>query len=180
MRSEILVIDDSPDILSLTSKVLPEENYRVRVATTGKEGIASCGRRQPDLILLDLRLFDESGYDVCATLKEDPKTKEIPIIFLSASDEPLDKAKSLALGAVDFITKPFHSMELLARISTHLTLHRLQNQMKTLNEELEHRVAQKTEELTRIYKASQALSEEILYYPLLCNIVKSASAGFPY
>ncbi len=177
IQGEILVIDDNPDVLSLTKAILVEKGYKVRVANSGQRGLSSCRLSPPDMILLDLHLPDLTGYEVCKTLKEEEGTQNIPVVFVSASNETIDKVQGLALGAVDFITKPFQEAELLARISTHLTINHLQTQLQNFNQELEQRVAQQTQELSRVYRASQALTEELMFHPLLCKIVQSACEG---
>ncbi len=174
IQHEILVVDDNPDILSLTRALLSEKGFKVRVANTGQGAVASCRLSPPDMVLLDLSLPDLSGYEVCSLLKEQVVTREIPVVFVSASHGTIDKVKAFSLGAVDFITKPFHEPELLARINTHLTISQLQRRLQEFSQELEQRVDQQTQELSRVYQASQTLSKELMFHPLLCNIIKSA------
>ncbi|MEE8124969.1 MAG: response regulator, partial [Nitrospirales bacterium] len=150
IQHEILVVDDNPDILSLTRALLSEKGFKVRVANTGQGAVASCRLSPPDMVLLDLSLPDLSGYEVCSLLKEQVVTREIPVVFVSTSHGTIDKVKAFSLGAVDFITKPFHEPELLARINTHLTISQLQRRLQEFSQELEQRVDQQTQELSRV------------------------------
>jgi signal transduction histidine kinase len=146
--STILVVDDTHENLRLLSGILKEQGYSVRLAPSGSLAIESALTTPPDLILLDIMMPSVDGYEVCRRLKADSRTSSIPIIFLSALNEPLDKVKAFALGGVDFITKPFHVEEVLVRISTHLSLQHMQRQLETHNTQLEARVHERTEALS--------------------------------
>lgn len=139
-RSEILVVDDTTASLDLLSELLSDTGYSVRPAQDGKMALLSAKARPPDLILLDVRMPGIDGYEVCQRLKADPATADVPVIFLSALRETGDKVRGFALGAVDYIAKPFQPEEVLARVRTHLELRRLQC-------ELEERVTRRTAEL---------------------------------
>jgi DNA-binding response OmpR family regulator len=125
-RGNILIIDDNPDNLRLLSNMLTEQGYKARSATNGKLALASVHSAPPDLILLDITMPSMNGYEVCKQLKADEQTRDIPVIFISALDEVLDKVKAFSVGGVDYITKPFQFEEVLARVKTHLALHRFQ------------------------------------------------------
>ncbi|MDM8517243.1 response regulator [Desulfobacterales bacterium HSG16] len=136
-NADILLIDDTHDNLRLLSKLLIEHGYYVRPVSDGKGAISAIKGQLPDLILLDIMMPGMNGYDVCETLKKDKRTREIPVIFISALDETVDKVKAFSAGGVDFITKPFQEEEVLARVKTHLRLRNLQKQLETRNAELE-------------------------------------------
>jgi DNA-binding response OmpR family regulator len=149
--ANILIVDDKPDNLRLLSHILSHYDYKVRSVTNGNTALKAVWAKHPDLILLDINMPHMSGYEVCETLKADERTKEIPIIFLSAMDNVLDKVKAFNAGGVDYITKPFQIEEVLARIENQLTIQRLQKQLiqqneqlAELNQNLEKLVEQKT------------------------------------
>src|SRR5688500_15762533 len=110
--------------------MLKDRGYRVRPVPSGKLALLAAGRDPPDLILLDINMPQMNGYEVCQHLKADDKLKGIPIIFISALTEPLDKVKAFAIGGVDYLTKPFQMEELHARVETHLKLRRLQIELE--------------------------------------------------
>ena len=121
----ILIIDDEPESRTFLTAILTQEGYKVRAADSGELALSSIALRQPELILLDIRMEGMDGWDVCRRLKEDKTTLDIPVIFLSASVEPDQRVIGLKMGAVDFVTKPYQRDELLARVRTHLELRRL-------------------------------------------------------
>jgi two-component system, sensor histidine kinase and response regulator len=139
-KGNILVVDDSPDNLRVLSANLTTMGYKVRCVTNGEMALVSIDSHQPDLILLDIRMPILNGYEVCKRIKTNPKTKDIPIIFLSALDDVLDKVKAFEIGGSDYVTKPFHSEEILARIANQLTIQRLQNQLATQNQQLRQEI----------------------------------------
>ncbi len=118
----ILTIDDHPLNLRIIEKTLSKEGYRVLSAANGPSGRRLARQQQPDLILLDIKMPGEDGFDVIRSLKQDPATMAIPVIFLTASHSVTSKLKGFQLGAVDYITKPFHPLEVIARIRLHLKL----------------------------------------------------------
>lgn len=135
-KKQILVVDDKPDNLRLLSAMLAQHHYEVRKALDSKQVVASVEADAPDLILLDIRMPEINGYEVCRTLKSNPATTEIPVIFLSALDDTLDKVNAFSAGGVDYITKPFQEAEVLARIENQLKIRDLQRQLQVQNEEL--------------------------------------------
>jgi len=148
---EILVVEDTPASLKLISDVLTEEGYQVRPANSGELALASVAAKIPDLILLDIRMPGLNGFEVCEKLKGEARSREVPVIFLSAFTEADQHVKGFELGAVDFITKPFEKAELLARVKTHLELTQLRNH-------LEEEVERKTSELQKSHvQLEQAL-----------------------
>src|SRR4051812_27348593 len=136
--TSILVVDDTPANLQVLAGMLKERNYKVRPVPSGKLALLAAQREPPDLILLDINMPDMNGYEVCAQLKADEKLRGIPIIFISALTEPLDKVKAFATGGVDYITKPFQMEELHARVETHLKIRRLQLELEKTNLQLAH------------------------------------------
>lgn len=134
-RCNILIVEDMISIQQYLTKLLSKHGYKVRSFSNGKMALNSIRHNPTDIILLDIKIPDMNGYEVCKALKADEVTSEIPIIFLSALDEPIDKVKAFNLGCSDYITKPFEPEEILARIKTQLTI---QEQKKQLKEEIEH------------------------------------------
>jgi len=132
-RGNILIVDDLPDNLRLLRDTLREEGYKVRSAITGAMAIRAAQSPSTELILLDIKLPDIDGYEVCRQLKSDERTADIPIIFLSALNETFNKVQGLAAGGVDYIAKPFQVEEVLARVETHLTIRRLQQKLQKQN-----------------------------------------------
>lgn len=121
-RGNILVVDDTPDNLRLLVGLLSEQGYQVRPVPNGKLALSGAQAIPPDLILLDVMMPEMDGYETCRRLKASPKTKHIPIIYLTAKASTEDIVKGFNLGAVDYVTKPFNQTELLARVDTHLSL----------------------------------------------------------
>ncbi|HWQ65334.1 MAG TPA: PAS domain S-box protein [Methanospirillum sp.] len=156
----ILVIDDVPANLKLLSDILTPL-YNVRPASSGRLALKSLTVATPDLILLDIRMPEMDGYQVCTHLKSHDETKMIPVIFISALDDTADKVKGFHLGAVDFITKPFQSEEVLARVETHLALRKLQKQLETQNIELQSEIS-KREQIEEELRKYQTHLEELV------------------
>ena len=157
-RKNILIIDDSPDNLRLLSSTLTKQGYQVRCAKSGSIALTGVRNFLPDLILLDIKMPEMNGYEVCQKLKANEQTCAIPVIFLSALDEPFDKVRAFAVGAVDYITKPFQVEEVLARINHQLELQTAKVKIYQLNAELEQRVQLRTAELEAV---NQKLKREI-------------------
>lgn len=134
--ASILVVDDTPANLQVLAGMLKDRGYKVRPVPSGKLALLAAERDPPDLILLDINMPEMNGYEVCQHLKADEKLKGIPIIFISALTDQLDKVKAFATGGVDYITKPFHLEELYARVETHLKLRRLQIELEETNSQL--------------------------------------------
>jgi sigma-B regulation protein RsbU (phosphoserine phosphatase) len=132
----ILIVDDTPANLRLLSQMLAEQGYHVRPVPDGPLALAAVRAEAPDLILLDIRMPGMDGYQVCERLKADPRTRDIPIIFISALDATQDKVRAFHAGGVDYITKPFQAAEVLARVETHLALRELQQQLQAANERM--------------------------------------------
>lgn len=129
----ILLVDDVPENINILYQTLSNQGYLFAVATNGKETFTAVESEKPDLILLDIMMPEISGFDVCKKLKQDPKTSDIPIIFLTAKNELDDKVKGFKLGAVDYITKPFEAEEVKARVATHVRLRKSEQRLIELN-----------------------------------------------
>ena len=134
----ILLVDDNPTNLQVLFQTLEGVGCKLLIAKNGNGALAIAGKARPDLILLDIMMPDIDGYEVCRQLKADRATADIPVIFLSALGETEDKVKGLHLGAVDYITKPFQPDEVIARVNTHLTIHRLKREVENQKDQLEH------------------------------------------
>jgi len=133
--SNVIVVDDTPANLQLLTGMLKERGYKVRPVPSGKLALQAAKNDPPDLILLDVMMPEMDGYEVCKQLKADEKLKEIPVIFISALNETMDKVRAFTVGGVDYVTKPFQFGEVDARVRTHLEL---QRQRRKLNENYEH------------------------------------------
>lgn len=130
-KDTLLVIDDIPENVKLLLNFLTNAGFKVLIAQDGEEGIRTAEYVCPDLILLDVMMPDVDGFEVCQVLKSEAKTKDIPIIFMTALADTLNKIRGFELGAADYITKPFHQEEVLARVTAHLNLRRMQRQLQT-------------------------------------------------
>lgn len=140
-KHEILVVDDTPASLQLLTRILTNSGYRVRPATDGLLALRSVAAKAPDLILLDVKMPNMDGFEVCRRLKSDVKSREIPVLFISALGETSERIKGFETGGLDYISKPFETEDVLARVRTHLRL-------RDLTEQLEQKVRQRTKELS--------------------------------
>jgi putative two-component system response regulator len=148
-KATILIVDDSPDSIAVISASL-KAVYRVKVAITGEKALAIASDDAPDLILLDIMMPEMDGYETCRRLKLNPKTAEIPVIFLTAKSDAVDEEKGFELGAEDYIAKPPSPPIVHARIRTHLRLKSVRDFLKDKNEFLEAEVERRTREIGRI------------------------------
>lgn len=146
---KILAVDDNPINLKLLSRALVNTKYKLFTASSGEEALSIAQEDHPDLILLDVIMPGMSGYEVCKKLQENEQTAYVPVIFLSAKNEPVDKAKGLALGAVDYLTKPFNPLEINARVRTHLTARRSTIYLLRKNQELSEQIEKLQEQLNK-------------------------------
>lgn len=141
-RGVILIVDDSPANLTLLDSILQEQGYTVRAAISGELALKNIQRQLPDLVLLDVNMPGMSGYDVCKALKDDPALAEVPVIFVSAASDTADKLRAFEEGGVDYVTKPFQTQEVLARVETHLTLAAARKELEQKNSALENALAE--------------------------------------
>ncbi len=133
ITSTILLIDDVPANLKLLGNILIAEGHRILQATNGELALKAAQREKPDLILLDINMPGMDGFEVCTRLKGNPELQDIPVIFISASDETNDIVQALTLGGIDYINKPFRAEEVLARVRTHVKLNRQSRELQELN-----------------------------------------------
>lgn len=171
-QGNILVVDDTPDNLRLLVGMLQGRGYEVRPVPNGKLALSGARGFLPDLILLDIMMPEMDGYEVCSKLKADERTKDIPVIFISALSDVLDKVKAFSVGGVDYITKPFQEEEVLARVSTHLANQHLQKSLQSKNEELAEtndklentlqQLQEKNQELSKTLQQLKATQQELI------------------
>jgi len=154
--ADILIVDDTLENLQLLASILKEVGYKVRPASSGKQAIAAIEHRQPDLILLDIKMPEMDGYEVCRLLKSRPETKAIPIIFISALTDLEDKLKAFQVGGLDYISKPFQFEEVKARVWTHL-------QLKSYQDEMEVKVAEGVQNVKLLTEEVIETQREIIF-----------------
>lgn len=159
---QILVVDDTPANLKLLSSLLFEHGYQVRPVTSSLMALKSVSIEKPDLIILDVKMPELDGYEVCRRLKLDEHSRDIPVIFISALDEVGKKVIGFKAGGVDYITKPFQEEEVLIRVETHLALSRMQQELQARNAQLEQEISRRKkveEELLRAHDERRRLNE---------------------
>ncbi|MGQ1783920.1 MULTISPECIES: hybrid sensor histidine kinase/response regulator [unclassified Saccharicrinis] len=146
-KGKVLVVDDNPKNIQVLGNILNDNNYNVEVALGGKEAIEWIKEESFDLMLLDIMMPEINGFEVCQTIRKDPKYDIMPIIYLSAKNDKESTVLGFKAGGQDFITKPFDTAELLARVSTHIELKKSKEQILAANNQLEEKVHQRTFEL---------------------------------
>ncbi|CAN1210497.1 PleD family two-component system response regulator [Tumidithrix helvetica PCC 7403] len=156
-REYILVVDDTSHNLRLLSSMLTRRGYEVRGVIDGQMALMGIHAELPDLILLDINMPKMDGFQVCEQLKADPKTCDIPVIFISARDEVLDKVQAFSVGGVDYVTKPFQLAEVLARVENQLTLRRLQKKLQQQNDQLRQEIQSRLSAEAALQKANEEL-----------------------
>ena len=161
-KGDILIVDDTPDNLRLLSTMLRSQGYRVRTAINGQLALKGSKIAPPDLILLDINMPQMNGYEVCEKLKSDSQTSGIPIIFISALDQVIDKVKAFKIGGVDYITKPFQVEEVLARVENQLTLRLLQKRLQQQTQELQTQNTRLIAEINERKQVEDALRKSTL------------------
>ena len=152
-RSLVLIVDDNATNIDLLVNTLQQE-YRLGIAKRGANALEYATKYHPDLILLDIMMPEMDGYEVCTRLKENPDTRSIPLIFISGMTETVNKTKGFEMGAVDYITKPFHTAEVKARVQTHIALAQMKSRLQSQNALLEEMVEKKTVELQEMLHGS--------------------------
>lgn len=155
-QDTLLIVDDIPANVSVLLEFLTEAGFKVLVAKDGKAALKKTEQALPDVVLLDIMMPGMGGFEVCKILKSEDRTRDIPIIFMTALADTVDKVKGFSLGAVDYITKPFQQEEVLARVTSHLNVRKLQKQLELHAVELERR---SLEHQQARYEAEQARSE---------------------
>ncbi len=173
-KGSLLIVDDDLSSRQALSELMEAEGYEVRCAPSGQTALLFAAEEPPDLVLLDIRLPDVDGFEVCRRLKEGTGDRAIPVIFLSALEDAKDKVKGFAVGGADYITKPFHAEEVLARVQTHVALYRLQG-------DLGRRVEEQTAELRAanallaqtneaLNRSEEALKDRLQFETLLADL----------
>ncbi len=155
-NQSILIVDDNPNNLEVLARILTDFGYKVAVALDGETAIEQVEYHQPDLILLDIMMPGIDGFETCRRLKANLLTAEIPIIFLTALSDSENKVNGLSMGAVDYISKPFQSEEVLARMKIHLKLYSLTKKLEQQNQLLEEKVELRTVELLAAKEVAEA------------------------
>ena len=182
---------------------MSKQNYQIRKAINGQAALMAVKILLPNLILLDINMPGMGGYEVCKSLKNDPETSSIPIIFLSAGDDITDKIQAFQVGGIDYITKPFHLEEVLVRVQTQLTVQQLQNELKNKNEQLKNTIIDlkntqyeliQKEKLVNASRITAGISHEINnplsfilgnlnpaveYTQILINVIQHYQQSFP-
>lgn len=138
----ILLVDDMPKNLQVLGNILSEDEFDIAIATDGSQALKIINEIKPDLILLDIIMPEIDGYEVCKKIKSSEETSGIPIIFITAKTETEDIVKGFSLGAVDYVTKPFNSVELLARVKTHIELKLARDRQEELIASLKEALAE--------------------------------------
>ncbi|MGL5834788.1 MAG: response regulator [Waterburya sp.] len=156
--NNILIVDDTPQNLHLLVDILTKYDYKVRPVPNGKLALSAAEINPPDLILLDIMMPDLNGYEVCRQLKANPQTKDIPVIFISAGNEAVDKVKAFAIGGADYICKPFQMHEVLMRIKNQLMVKSLQQQLRMQNEQLKQTISQLKESQKKEFESQKHLA----------------------
>ncbi len=133
---KILLIDDNPINIRVAAKILRTRQYNISFSLSGREGLQKAQSVDFDLILLDIMMPEMDGYEVCRILKNDSRTRNVPVIFLTAKTEPENVVKAFELGGADYVTKPFNGKELLSRVETHIRLKQWSEELKTTNRKL--------------------------------------------
>lgn len=173
-KPSILIIDDDPDNLTIMTAFLEEQNYTILVAEDGEIGLQRAQYALPDLIILDIMMPNINGYDACRRLKQMDTTRDIPVIFVTALQAPSQLAQGLAVGAVDFITKPFIREELIARVNLHIRLAQTTKQLQANNRHLETVFASIQDGMFIIGKDGKILSHNNAAR-MICGIIPSSS-----
>jgi len=148
-RPTVLAVDDTPANLSLLSQLLGK-HYRVQLAVSGAKALELAQRRAPDIIVLDVMMPDLDGYEVCRRLKADPRTRDVPVLFLTALNTPEDETRGFEAGGADFVSKPFTPATLLARVRTHLELKAWSDALRDRNAWLQSELQERLEEVDQL------------------------------
>jgi len=160
MPEKILIVDDSPSVRKLLSFYLKSEDYELLEATNGKEAVRICLDHRPDLVLSDIQMPEMDGYQLCRRLKRERRTRDIPVVFISARTRAADKVRGLELGAVDYITKPFDRGEVLARIRNQFKMRDLARSLLEVNRDLRRNQKRLDEDLRAAGQIQKSLLPE--------------------
>lgn len=161
-RSKILIVDDNPQNLQVLAKILQEKNFEIEFATSGIGAMEWLENQKFDLILLDINMPEIDGFEVCKRIRKKKQFNHMPIIFLTADINRESILKGFKCGAQDYVTKPFDSGELIERVNTHLTLKKSLEQLEQMNNLLDERVKERTEQLSRANKKLEEMNKQLL------------------
>lgn len=173
-KGAVMVVDDMPDNVHLLEALLQEQGYYVLAFSSGRAALSALARVLPDIILLDIMMPEIDGFEVCRRIKEDDRLRGIPVIFISARSDPESKVEAFDMGGVDYVTRPLHEKEVLARVAAHLKLVALQRRLQTYNESMENLVVERTRELLQI---NMHLQSKILEYKQAVTAMQQAYAA---
>ena len=171
--AKILVVDDTPSNVKLLADVLGARGYAVITAASGAEALETVDRERPDLVLLDVMMPGMSGYDVCRKLRANPATTMLPVVMVTALDPGQERVKGIEAGADDFLSKPIHQPEILARVRSLLRIKSLYDELTDLNRTLEQRVGEQVAQLERLSRLKRFFS------PALAEAIVSGGADDP-
>ena len=160
-KGSVLIIDDNPDNLRLLTAMLTDKGYKVRPAPSGSLALQSVRSTLPDLVLLDIKMPEMDGYEVCRRLKADERNRDVPVLFISALTEVTDKIKGFGVGGVDYITKPFQHEEVLARVETHVSLSRANKRIEEQNLRLQRETMERKQAEKELKKSHDELSQAL-------------------
>lgn len=159
-KPDLLIVDDQSFNLQILKQVF-QDDHNVRLATSGQQALDACEQALPDLILLDVVMPGMDGHQVCTRLKANPKTRDVPVIFVTGRNDPEEESEGLALGAADFISKPVNASVVRARVRGQLLLRQSLRAIRDLNENLEARVRQRTSELEQAMETIRQSQEQL-------------------
>jgi signal transduction histidine kinase len=148
----ILIVDDNPNNIQVIANLIDLFGFEISIATNGEQALSIIERKKPDLVLLDIMMPGMDGFEVCRRIKQNQETKEIPVIFLTAKYDSVDKIRGFSIGASDYIAKPFNQYEVLARIRTQIKLKKALDQLRFRNEDLQLKLTDRTSALIRTEK----------------------------
>ena len=171
MNKKILIVDDTPANIKVLAGALADFNYELLMINTGERALAVAERVIPDLILLDINLPGLNGFEVCEKLKSNPLTAGIPVIFLSALDDPQSKVTGFSVGGVDYITKPFFKEEVCSRVQTHLKIAELAQDLEHQNQELFDAMEELRTVQSELEQTNELLIESIVYSRRIQNAI---------
>lgn len=177
-RPQILIIDDSMNNLHVLCSALKQAGYKTRGVKNSKMALISIQAAPPDLILLDIRMPDLNGYQVCQRLKENPRISHIPVIFISALDDPIDLIRAFEVGGCDYITKPFQIEEVLVRIKHQLRIRTLEQQLLDQNRQLQYEIEQQEKTQKALQESEEKFSKAFLLSPYPMAIAEYPHGAF--
>lgn len=178
-KGTVLLVDDHPTNIGVLLDYLSEADLKVLVAQDGESALEQVAYASPDIILLDVMMPGIDGFETCRRLKDNPATQDIPVIFMTALTDTVDKVMGFEIGAVDYVTKPIQHEEVLARLTAHLTIRQLQQSLETKNEQLAAEIAERQKLIMELDAYAQTVAHD-LRNPLSCIIANAESLREPW